>query len=227
MDDRSQPSVPKFGEQTSDQQAEFMQQYYKLQSKIYDATRWSFLFGRRRILKEIPLPTDTTGTILEVGCGTGYNLKRLARQFPQARLIGLDVSPDMTDLARRRTTRWQQRVEIINAPYTTEHQLFPRPVDAVLFSYSLTMINPQWKDLILQARKDLRPGGIIAVTDFHDSRFSWFKRHMSNHHVRMDGHLLPLLEQEFHPILQQTPAAYGGIWHYLLFIGKKQPSPPL
>jgi S-adenosylmethionine-diacylgycerolhomoserine-N-methlytransferase len=221
MEEPTKPSLPKFNKQTSDEQAEFMQQYYKLQSKIYDATRWSFLFGRRRIIQEIPLPKETTGTILEVGCGTGYNLKRLARQFPKAHLIGLDVSEDMVKLARKNTASAQARVEIIQAPYTTGHNLFPRPVDAVLFSYSLTMINPQWEELILQAKKDLRPGGIIAVTDFHDSRFSWFKKHMSNHHVRMDGHLKPLLETTFQPILNKVSSAYLGVWEFLLFTGKK------
>jgi len=221
MEKQPESSIEKFKEQTSEQQTAYMQQYYKLQSKIYDSTRWSFLFGRKRIIKEIPLPWDTTGTILEVGCGTGYNLKRLAKQFPKAKIIGLDVSNHMTDLAKKNTARMKNHVQVIHAPYSTDHNLFEGPIEAVLFSYSLTMINPQWKDLILQAKKDLRTGGIIAVTDFHDSSNKWFKSHMSNHHVRMDSHLLPVLETEFTPILQKVARAYAGVWHFLLFTGKK------
>lgn len=214
-------SIDKFNQQSSEDQTEHMQNYYKLQSKIYDATRWSFLFGRRRIIKQLPLAKDRSVKILEVGCGTGYNLVQMAKAFPNAQLIGLDVSPDMTSLSQKNTTAYSDRVNIIQAPYSSDHQLFEGSVDLILFSYSLTMINPQWSELLLQAKKDLRTGGIIAVTDFHDSKNAWFKKHMSNHHVRMDSHLTPLLEEEFEPLIKEIKPAYGGIWHYLIFIGKK------
>ena len=50
-----------------------IQGYYALHSRIYDATRWTFLFGRESILRrsaKIAAPER----ILEVGCGTGRNL---------------------------------------------------------------------------------------------------------------------------------------------------------
>lgn len=197
-----------------------MERYYRFQSKIYDLTRWSFLFGRRRIIRELPLKEEETLNILEVGCGTGYNLRQLARRFPKARLKGMDVSPDMIRIARRQLRDVGKRVELVEAPYgpgaVPSHSF-----DLILFSYSLTMINPQWGQLIRQATRDLKPGGRIAVTDFHDSRFSWFKRHMSNHHVRMDGHLLPLLQELFQTEKAAVLPAYGGVWKYLIFIGEK------
>ena len=36
-------------------QVEDMKAYYAFQAKIYDLTRWSFLFGRDRIIKQLPL----------------------------------------------------------------------------------------------------------------------------------------------------------------------------
>lgn len=217
----SKSSIEKFDQQSSDQQTNHMQQYYKLQSKIYDATRWSFLFGRKQIIREIPLARDAAVRILEVGCGTGYNLQNLAKYFTKAQLIGLDVSSDMTSLAKKNTKPYQDRVEIVTAPYAAGHDFFEGQVDVILFSYSLTMINPQWHELLMQAKKDLKVGGFIAVTDFHDSKNDWFKKHMSNHHVRMDSHLLPVLNQEFQSIVEQVKAAYAGVWHYLVYIGKK------
>jgi S-adenosylmethionine-diacylgycerolhomoserine-N-methlytransferase len=83
------------------------------------------------------------------------------------------------------------------------------------------MINPQWEELIRQAKADLKPGGVIAVADFFDSRFEWFKTHMGNNHVRMDGHLLPLLEQEFTTLSHVVKPAYGGVWDYFVHLGRK------
>jgi len=204
-----------------EEQNHTMQRYYVLQSKIYDLTRWSFLFGRRAVIRQIPLDTAQAHRILEVGCGTGYNLKLLARRFPKARLTGLDVSSHMIDKASRATKAWAERVELEQRPYKLGDKRYEGKMDAILFSYALTMINPQWEELIQQAKADLKPGGIIAVADFHDSRFPWFKTHMGHNHVRMDSHLTPKLAQAFRPISESVRPAYGGVWEYFVFVGQK------
>lgn len=205
---------------TREEQSQMMQRYYVMQSKIYDLTRWSFLFGRRALVRQLPLPTEQPHRILEVGCGTGYNLRLLARRFPKAQLYGLDVAGPMLAKAAKATRPYAQRVTLEERPYTLGETNWAGQMDAIIFSYALTMINPHWDELIQQAWHDLKPGGLLAVTDFHDSKQAWFKRHMSHHHVRMDGHLLPELEQRFEPLLSQVKPAYGGIWHYLVYIGK-------
>lgn len=207
---------------TAIEQAEKIQHYYQWQSKIYDLTRWSFLFGRNSILSHVPLNPKEALKLMEVGCGTGFNLQNLAKRFKKAQLTGVDVSSDMLRIARQNNSSQLDRISFINAPYGPKGFRSPEQVDFILFSYALTMINPQWPSLIQQAFDDLKPGGYIAVVDFHDSRFSWFKRHMGNHHVRMDGHLLPFLSDHFQPIESQCKAAYGGVWTYLVFVGRKE-----
>ena len=58
-----------------------LERYYQFHSRIYDATRWSFLFGREEVLLRAASVT-TPKRILEVGCGTGRNLPGLRRRFP-------------------------------------------------------------------------------------------------------------------------------------------------
>jgi S-adenosylmethionine-diacylgycerolhomoserine-N-methlytransferase len=203
-----------------------MERYYRFHSKIYDATRWSFLFGRGALVKEIVVRRAPVH-ILEVGCGTGRNLTNLAHQFPQARLAGLDVSEAMLAVARKRLGALVGRVNLVHAAYDrplhpTRLSASPDPFDLVVFSYSLTMINPGWDRAIEAAYDDLAPGGLIGVVDFHDSPVALFQRWMGLNHVRMDGQLLPKLRERFEPCLARTRPAYGGLWRYLLFIGKKQ-----
>ncbi|HMQ48791.1 MAG TPA: class I SAM-dependent methyltransferase [Saprospiraceae bacterium] len=205
---------------TTAEQNATMQRYYVLQSKIYDLTRWAFLFGRKSIIRQMPFQHDAPLKILEIGCGTGYNLRRMARRFAKAQLTGMDVSSHMIQKSQQSTARFGERVRLIQEPYQLGDPRFAGSMDLVLFSYSLTMINPQWSELIEQAKKDLKPGGIIAVTDFHDSRFGWFKRHMGSNHVRMDGHLVPFLDQHFQSLKKDVKPAYGGIWHYFVYLGK-------
>ena len=93
-------------------------------------------------------------------------------------------------------------------------------LDYILFSYSLSMMNPGWREAIDAACADLTEKGMIAVVDFHHSPVPGFKRWMKVNHVRMDGHLKPYLTQRFRPETNIVRRAYSGLWQYFLFTGK-------
>lgn len=207
-------------QEAHEQQATRIQQYYAFQSRIYDLTRWSFLFGRSAIFNELPFEHEEPFHLLEVGCGTGHNLVRARHLFSEAKLTGMDVSGDMLTRAKRRFSS-SEEVVFLEQAYGNNCYTWTGKLDVILFSYALTMINPQWETLIHQAYKDLRPGGYIAVVDFHDSRWSFFKKHMAGHHVRMDSHILPVLKDNFYPVREEVKSAYLGLWKYLLFVGRK------
>jgi S-adenosylmethionine-diacylgycerolhomoserine-N-methlytransferase len=194
--------------------------YYRWHARLYDATRWSFLFGRAALIRSIARLPSPPRNILEIGCGTGDNLLRLARQFPDAAVTGLDLSADMLAQARRKLEKRQTLITLLHQRY--DRPLSPEPVfDLIVFSYCLSMINPGWRQALDAALQDLRPGGRLAVVDFHDTRFPIFQRWMAINHVRMDGHLLPNLNAHCPPLHQAPCAAYGGLWRYFRFIGQK------
>jgi len=198
----------------------FLQRYYRRHAHVYDATRWSFLFGRKRLLRLLPQQPGLYAA--EVGCGTGYNLKRLARSYPDWRLVGIDMSRHMLDRAFKGLKPYIRRVFLLQKVYGKGQFRLKEPVDIVLFSYSLSMFNPGCEGAIEQAYDDLKPGGHIAVVDFHDTASHWFRRWMGLHHVRMEGHLLPLLEERFEIKTLEVRRAYGGLWRYFLFVGQKR-----
>ena len=203
-------------------QAQTMRRYYRWQSVIYDLTRWTFLFGRNDILKRLPIRKDLkTMRLVEVGCGTGRNLKRLAGRYPDLLLTGLDVSNDMLRRAAKATSMYSRRILLLEKPY---EQFLSRPEQApdfILFSYALTMFNPGWENAIRQAHTDLADGGHVAVVDFHDTFSGTFRWWMGKNHVRMDRQLLPLLESTFEVEYCSVRTAFFGLWQYVLFIGKK------
>jgi S-adenosylmethionine-diacylgycerolhomoserine-N-methlytransferase len=193
-----------------------MQRYYAMHAGIYDATRWSFLFGRKALISELAQHFPTPQRILEVGCGTGHNLRLLASAFPQSEIIGLDLSKDMLSVARRQVPA---QVQLINTAYD---QPVSGKMDLVVCSYSLSMFNPGWQLALQSAHADLLPGGHFAFVDFHKSNARWFQQWMGYNHVRMDGHLRHALRSQFLPILDRARPAYGGLWRYLTFVGKKR-----
>ena len=197
-------------------QSEKMQRYYRFHARIYQATRWTFLFGRRTIIQRLKLPQLNHLHLVEVGCGTGHNLHFLATEYPGIHLTGIDIAPQMLEVATRKLKKFHQRVDLKLQAWAGQ------PADIVLFSYCLTMINPGWEQAIADTAAHLPTGSRIAVVDFHRSRFRWFERWMGVNHVRMDGHLLPELAKHFRPICQEVHQAYFGFWEYLVFVGEKR-----
>ncbi|TDU72878.1 S-adenosylmethionine-diacylgycerolhomoserine-N-methyltransferase [Prosthecobacter fusiformis] len=193
--------------------------YYRWHARIYDLTRWAFLFGRRRLVQRAAGHVKKPGRILEIGCGTGKNLVHLAEAFPQAEVIGLDLSQDMLDRARPKMERFGKRVSLL-------HQAYDAPVagevkfDLIVFSYSLSMINPGYDEVLKICQQDLSPQGVVAVVDFHESRWAWFRRWMGVNHVRMEGQVLACLRRDFPALLCQVHHGYGDLWRYVLFLGR-------
>jgi S-adenosylmethionine-diacylgycerolhomoserine-N-methlytransferase len=197
-----------------------VENYYRFHAAVYDATRWSFLFGREAVLQLARSVAPAPKRILEVGCGTGRNLVRLAELFPASQITGVDLSAAMLAVARKKTARFDERVQLLNRAYDKPVQA-TGPHQLVLCSYALSMFNPGYDAAVAAARGDLAPGGYLAFVDFHSTRFRWFARWMRVNHVRMDGHLHPLLRANFTPVIDERHAAYGGVWDYRVFIGRR------
>ena len=196
-----------------------LERYYQFHSRIYDLTRWTFLFGREEILHRMARVAQPA-RVLEVGCGTGRNLVSLCRRFPQAQITGVDLSQPMLNIAAGKLQK--QHVTLLRRAYAAPVQRPGEPFQAVLFSYALSMFNPGWQQALDAAYDDLAEGGCIAVVDFSDTAHAWFRRWMGVNHVRMDNHLWPRLRERFVPLIDERLPAYGGVWNYGFFIGRKQ-----
>ncbi len=75
----------------------------KYDAELFDSRRLVFEHGFYQPIAEAIahcLP-DQPLTVLDAGCGEGYYARLLARQFPEAQLIGLDISRDAITAAAR------------------------------------------------------------------------------------------------------------------------------
>ncbi len=139
-----------------------VQRFYRYHARVYDATRWAILHGRRRAVQALGLRPDSR--VLEVGCGTGRNFPLLLARLDPARgrLTGLDFSAEMLARARR---RWGGNPAVTLLEADATQFALPERCDAILFAYSLTMI-PDWRTALERAVAHLAPGGTLVVLDF-------------------------------------------------------------
>jgi S-adenosylmethionine-diacylgycerolhomoserine-N-methlytransferase len=204
-------------------QGSAMRGYYRFHARIYESTRWIFLFGRNELIKRIRLAHLNNLHAWEIGCGTGKNLVQLERQFPNMTFTGFDVSPDMLAIARKKMAGHEKKIQFLELAFGTDPlpNNLPTP-NLILISYCLTMVNPGWEKILQQAYEQLPQGGKIAVVDFNESPVKWFKSWMKFNHVRMDGHLPPALEPLFKTLYVSHHKAYGGLWSYFIYVGVKK-----
>lgn len=148
--------------------AERMDRHYRWQRHIYDATRTHYLIGRQRLIRQ--LKPGQNQSVLEIGCGTAWNLVRVARRYPHARCFGVDVSNAM--LATARTSLQVKglagRVTVAqgDASDFDPVMLFGRSeFDRIFFSYALSMITC-WQEALDHAAGLLAPGGELHIVDF-------------------------------------------------------------
>lgn len=148
--------------------ADKMDRIYRYQRFIYDLTRKPFLLGREHLIDGLDAPEH--GTILEIACGTAWNLMKAARLYPTARLHGFDISQAMLETARASVARrgLSGRITLAEADATNfdPRALFGiEKFDRVFIAYALSMI-PPWRAALDRAAGALAPGGSLHVVDF-------------------------------------------------------------
>lgn len=201
----------------SDAPGDALRRYYQLHAPLYDLTRWAFLFGRRRLCRELAQRAPLR--VLEIGCGTGRNLDQLARLLPAAQLSGADLSGDMLARARQRLGGLGTRLKLwegdfARMPAGEQH-------DAVLLSYVLTMTHPHTEALLAAAWQRVAPGGVLAIVDFHDSPLRLFRRWMAVNHVRLQGELPAYVRDLDGAAEIRRYSAFGGLWRYVQIVVEK------
>jgi S-adenosylmethionine-diacylgycerolhomoserine-N-methlytransferase len=186
-----------------------MDRMYRRQRHIYDLTRKFYLLGRDELIAELRPPAG--GAVLEIACGTGRNLIRAARAYPDARFFGLDVSEEMLATARAHVAAaglaGRVRLAAADATAFDPQALFGVPAfERVFVSYALSMI-PDWERAAAQGAARLAPGGRMMVVDFGDSGGwpGWFRRALQAWLSKF--HVAPRLALE--PTLARLAAAQG------------------
>jgi S-adenosylmethionine-diacylgycerolhomoserine-N-methlytransferase len=145
-----------------------MDKMYAAQRHIYDVTRAYYLLGRDHLIANLDPPK--AAHVLEVGCGTGRNIIKAARAYPDAHFYGIDISDEMLRTATTKITSHDlvRRIQLAQADavtFSTSKIFGSRKFDRIYFSYTLSMI-PDWQGALRNASGMLAADGEIHIVDF-------------------------------------------------------------
>ena len=113
----------------------------------------------RQLREHLP---DTRSTILDIGCGTGLTCLFLAEQGYD-NLDGIDISPDMVQVAGERGIYRELWVGDVNHPLERDDASYDGVISSGTFTHGHVGPEP-----LKEIFRILKPGGILACTVHQD-----------------------------------------------------------
>jgi ubiquinone/menaquinone biosynthesis C-methylase UbiE len=149
---------------TNQEERDQKKQLFNLWAPFYDLLLPSVFYQalHLRLLEYVELPEKPW--VLDLGCGTGRLLQRLAKSFPQLYGVGLDASPEMLRQARQKSRRYAPRLiyiegDAVHLPTATAQ------FDAVFNTISF-LHYPQPRQVLSEVYRTLKPTGKYYLVDF-------------------------------------------------------------
>ena len=132
---------------------------------------------RQRIVQLAELRGDED--VLDAGCGTGLTTLRIAAQFPECRVCGVDLSPKMIAVARNDAAERGLAVDL------RVGSILALPYADASFDVALTNIMFHHLDLLEKRRavaeiaRVLRAGGRFVSAEFGPRARNFMERHLA------------------------------------------------
>ena len=124
-------------------------------------------YAFHRLFTQTAVPDGAYRDILDMGCGFGKSTRPFVDRFPDARVVGIDLSAPVLKLAHRQAERLGKRIEF--SQRAAENTRYP---DSSFDVVTATMViheqpMPVVRRTLAEAYRLLRPGGRLAILDYH------------------------------------------------------------
>jgi trans-aconitate 2-methyltransferase len=102
------------------------------------------------------VPLEAVSLAVDLGCGPGNSTELIARRFPEAKLVGVDSSPDMLKAAQKRLPD----ADFVEADLT---DWWPDRTPDLIFANAVLQWLPDHETLFPRLMRLVAPGGALAV----------------------------------------------------------------
>lgn len=155
--------------------------FYDRTADIYDLRQQNPWTARLREAELALLAEHARGSVLDIGCGTGFHLAWLVQNKPECRLVGCDIAPEMLEAARKNVSCELVEGNAERLPFQDNS------FDTVLCMFT-TLNLCDHHAALAEMHRVLKQGGraIISVSSIYDNSEKSEKR------IRIEGSLLRL-----------------------------------
>jgi ubiquinone/menaquinone biosynthesis methyltransferase len=158
--------------QTPESKRRYNEGLFTRVAREYDMATRAMSLGRDQAWKRrmvSMLPDSPAPRCVDLACGTGDVAFELARRFPKGKVVGIDLTPAMIEVATARST-------FSNVEFQSQDMCRTKIpdgwADLVTGSYALRNA-PVLDDALREVHRILRPGGRAAFLDFSKPVERW------------------------------------------------------
>lgn len=165
------------------------------------------------LVRLIPNRQPSYGVVVDVGCGSGYSLAKLAQRFLPRELIGVDIDPEMIAAAKQEAARADIDARLIEASSTR----IPLPDGHadLLFCHQTFHHLVEQEAALQEWLRVLKPGGVLLFAE-STRRYihSWIIRALFRHPMdvqRTAPEYLQMLRQAGFAVADES-VSYPYLW---------------
>jgi len=141
---------------------DLVKKFFDNTAQTYDKIVNLTTFGRDKYWKkEIVKKISKCNSILDLGCGTGILTFQIAKKFPKAKIVGIDITKSYLDVARKKL---KPSIKIIFLQHDTEKLNLASKFDFITAAYIPKYCSPD--TIVKICLGHLNPGGKIILHDF-------------------------------------------------------------
>lgn len=132
------------------------------------------------LLRLIPARRASYDTVVDVGCGSGYSLPKLAQRFAPRDLVGVDLDPGMLAAARAECERAGVPARLVEA--SSARMPLPDASADLLFCHQTFHHLVEQEAALAEFLRVLKPGGVLLFAE-STRRYihSWIIRALFRH----------------------------------------------
>lgn len=161
----------------------------------------------------IPERRASYDVVVDVGCGSGYSLPKLAQRFAPRELIGVDIDPQMLEAARAEAAHAGVAARLVEAS-NTRMPLADASVD-LLFCHQTFHHIVEQEQALAEFLRVLKPGGLLLFAE-STRRYihSWIIRALFRHPMevqRSAPEYLQMLRQAGF-LVPEAQVSYPYLW---------------
>lgn len=165
------------------------------------------------LVRLIPQRQERYGVVVDVGCGSGYSLPKLAQRFGPAELVGVDIDAQMLQSAREEAARAGVEVRLIEA--SSSRMPLPDASADLLFCHQTFHHLVDQEAALQEFMRVLKPGGLLLFAE-STRRYihSWIIRALFRHPMEVQRSAPEYLQMLRHAgfMVADNAVSYPYLW---------------
>lgn len=165
------------------------------------------------LVRLMPERQASYDTVVDVGCGSGYSLPKLAERFAPKHLIGVDIDPQMLASAGVEAQRAGVAVRLIEA--SSSRMPLPDASADLLFCHQTFHHLVEQEDALREFLRVLKPGGLLLFAESTRAYIhSWVIRLLFRHPMEVQRTAPEYLQMLRHAgfVVPESSVSYPYLW---------------